>query len=77
VTDEVHDDGFAAELARCGSLPDRLIALHGDDGTGHCRVCSAGGQAGHLTHPCTLRSVATEALVIQARRRLDRPPDES
>ena len=36
-----------------------LLQAHCDDGTGHCRVCSAGGQTGRSTWPCQLYSVAT------------------
>jgi hypothetical protein len=68
---------FAAELARCGGLPARLLELHVDDGTGRCRICSQGGQTGRDRHPCRLRALATEALVIQGRQHMDgegRPP---
>jgi hypothetical protein len=74
VTDD-RDRGFAAELARCGALPTRIIETHVDDGTGHCTQCPAGSQAGRLTHPCNLRAVATEALVIQAQLQVREDPD--
>jgi hypothetical protein len=65
---------FAEELARCGGLAARIVEVHVDDGTGHCRLCPAGpDQSGRLTHPCNLRSAAVEALVIQGRRQLDGP----
>ena len=76
MTDQPQDDEFAIELAKCGGLPARLLELHTDAGTGRCRLCSAGAQTGRYRHPCTLRQAATEALVIQARERLDRPPDD-
>jgi hypothetical protein len=66
---------FAEELARCGRLPRVLLESHGNDGTGHCEVCPAGGDgAGRLTYPCNVRSVAVEALVIQARLQMDKDP---
>jgi hypothetical protein len=39
----------------------RLLAQHVDDGTGHCRVCTAGGQTGHYTSPCVIQLAAEEA----------------
>jgi hypothetical protein len=39
----------------------RLLAQHVDDGTGHCRVCTAGGQTGRYRHPCALQLAAEEA----------------
>jgi hypothetical protein len=40
---------------------DRLLAEHSDDGTGHCRVCTAGPQAGRRVWPCNLHGYATQA----------------
>ena len=57
---------FAEVLALCGDLPTRLVSLHGDDGTGRCARCSSGAQTVRYTHPCTIRSAATRALLIQA-----------
>lgn len=37
---------------------DKLLEAHRDDGTGHCRVCSAGGQTGRSTWPCQLYAAA-------------------
>lgn len=39
----------------------RLLAAHGDDGRGRCRVCSDGAQAGRHRWPCTIHRHATEA----------------
>jgi hypothetical protein len=61
-------DRFAAELARQPGAPARLLELHVDDGTGRCRVCSAGAQTGRYRHPCAIRVLAAEALVIQGVR---------
>jgi hypothetical protein len=47
----------------------RLLAEHVDDGTGHCRVCTAGAQAGRQKFPCRLREFAEQAS--------DAMPDES
>jgi hypothetical protein len=38
-----------------------LLARHVDDGRGHCRACSVGGQAGAHISPCTLRTAALAA----------------
>ena len=40
----------------------RLLALHVDDHTGHCRACTIGGQAGRLTWPCSIAIAAARAL---------------
>jgi hypothetical protein len=48
---------------------ERLLAEHVDDGTGHCRVCTAGPQAGRQKFPCRLREFAEQAR--------DAMPDES
>ena len=58
---------FAVELARFDALPRALLEIHADDGTGHCQVCSAGAQTGRYQHPCTIRTLAGQALVIQSR----------
>jgi hypothetical protein len=68
MTDSPNRHDFAVELAHWGRLPLVLLESHGNDGTGHCEVCPAGGDgAGRLTYPCNVRSAAVEALVIQAR----------
>jgi hypothetical protein len=65
-------DRFAVELARCPGVPARLLELHLDDGSGRCRICSSGAGTGRYRHPCAIRVLATEALVIQGRKRLDK-----
>lgn len=40
---------------------EQLLAQHVDDGTGHCRVCTAGAQSGHYRHPCLIQLAAEEA----------------
>ena len=50
-------------------MAERLIAEHGDDGRGHCRVCTLGGQRGQHSWPCTIRQAADEAESIAERRR--------
>lgn len=48
----------------------RLLAAHRDDGTGHCRVCRIGGQAGFQVWPCSLYASAEAAWrLIRARQR--------
>lgn len=51
---------IALIIARSG-MAERLIAEHADDGTGHCRVCSGGGQTGRYVSPCAIRLAADEA----------------
>jgi hypothetical protein len=40
---------------------EQMLAQHVDDGTGHCRVCTAGGQTGHYRHPSLIHLAAVEA----------------
>jgi len=54
-------------MAECGDLPTRLVALHVDDGTGHCAGCTWWDPP-RPVHPCTTRQAATRALHIQAAR---------
>jgi hypothetical protein len=42
-------------------MAERLLGQHTDDGTGRCRVCTAGGQTGHYPYPCIFRLAADEA----------------
>ncbi|MGH8967480.1 MAG: hypothetical protein ACRDXB_19425 [Actinomycetes bacterium] len=39
-----------------------MLAKHVDDGTGHCRECSPGGQAGRSVWPCPLHGLAAQAI---------------
>jgi hypothetical protein len=71
---DIATDAFAAELARMGGLPRLLLEQHTDDGSGHCAICSEGGQAGRYVYPCTLRTAAIRALTIQARMHAERDP---
>ena len=48
-------------------MADRLLAEHADDGTGRCRVCSAGAQAGRQKWPCSIHHRATEASEVERR----------
>ena len=53
---------IADAVAAIPGLAERLRNEHVDDGTGHCRACPIGGQAGFKTWPCPLREVADAAL---------------
>jgi hypothetical protein len=49
------------------SQPDvaaKLLAQHVNDGHGRCRVCTVGGQHGHMPWPCTLYASALHAMQI-------------
>jgi hypothetical protein len=48
----------------------RLLEVHVDDGTGHCRVCSSGAQSGRYQHPCALwiGAAAASRLVAEGRQ---------
>jgi hypothetical protein len=50
-----------------------LLTQHMDDGTRHCRVCTAGGQTGRYRYPCLIRLAAEQA---QAYRRSWDPSQE-
>lgn len=42
-------------------MAERLLAEHADDGSGRCRVCSSGAQAGRYQAPCAIALAATDA----------------
>ena len=47
-------------MVQPGSV-ERILEEHRNDGSGHCRVCTTGAQAGRSVWPCTLRACADEA----------------
>lgn len=53
-------DALVALIAAEPGMAERLLAEHADDGTGRCRVCSAGAQTGRYRHPCAIRLAADE-----------------
>jgi hypothetical protein len=52
---------IVAFIAGEPGMAERILAEHADDGTGHCRVCTDGGQTGRHVWPCTLRGLAEQA----------------
>jgi hypothetical protein len=42
-------------------MSEAMLVMHCDDGSGHCTVCTAGGQSGHLTWPCQTQMAAAAA----------------
>ncbi len=54
-------------LARDGRA-ERLAPEHVDDGTGRCRSCPAGPQAGRMVWPCNLAILAAAARALAAGR---------
>jgi hypothetical protein len=54
-------DPIVEAFAAVPGLPERLLAEHTDDGTGRCRVCTNGPQAGRQIHPCRLYEIAEQA----------------
>lgn len=54
-------DPIVEFIARQPGLVARLLTDHVDDGTGHCRVCTAGAQAGRQVSPCRLLDLAEQA----------------
>jgi hypothetical protein len=64
------DHRLAAEelailLAAQPDMLAKLLAEHQDDGRGHCRVCTLGGQRGHQSWPCNIATVAQRATQIR------------
>ena len=60
-------DDVVEFLARDGRA-DRLAAQHVDDGTGHCRSCAAGPQAGRHVWPCSLAALAAQGRELSRTR---------
>ncbi|MGH3565444.1 MAG: hypothetical protein ACRDRH_05330 [Pseudonocardia sp.] len=63
------DDPIVVFMARQPELLRRLLDEHVDDGTGHCRVCAIGDQAGYRTWPCNIAGYMIRAAQIRP------PPD--
>ena len=42
-------------------MAERLLAVHADDGTRRCRVCSGGHQSGRYSWPCAIHRAAEQA----------------
>lgn len=54
-------------LRREPDMIDRLLAVHVDDGTGRCAVCTGGGQSGWSSWPCTIHAFARAAWIRPCR----------
>jgi hypothetical protein len=52
---------LVAFIAAEPGLADRLLAEHRNDGSGRCRVCTGGAQAGRYQWPCAIHRAATDA----------------
>jgi hypothetical protein len=48
-------------IANQAGMAVALITQHADDGTGHCRRCTIGAQAGRHTWPCQTYMAAQQA----------------
>jgi hypothetical protein len=42
-------------------MAERLLAEHADDGSGRCRVCSAGALTGRYRFPCAIQRATPDA----------------
>ena len=71
-------DPLAVFIESQAGMAEALLGQHNDDGTGHCRVCTCGGQAGRQVWPCTT-FVAAKAAAAGRRHRVapDEPDDPS
>lgn len=49
-------------IAAMPGMAQQLLATHTDDGTGRCVVCSGGAQSGRYVWPCTLCTIARQAM---------------
>jgi hypothetical protein len=58
-------DGLAILLAGQPDMLAKLLAEHQDDGRGHCRVCTVGGQHGYQSWPCNIAAAAQRAAQIR------------
>lgn len=56
---------LAILLAAQPDMLAKLLAEHQDDGRGHCRVCTNGGQHGHQSWPCNIAAAAQRAAQIR------------
>lgn len=65
-------DALAAFLVDQPMAIGRLLTDHVDDGRGHCRSCTLGGQRGFLVWPCTIYLAASKA--ARARKARATPP---
>lgn len=54
-----HFSDLVRFIAGQPGMVEKLIRRHGNDGTGHCRQCTAGGQTGRNVWPCQLFLAAT------------------
>jgi hypothetical protein len=60
-------DDLIAQFVNTGqAVIELLLATHVDDGTGHCKVCRGGPQAGRDVFPCRLRVLAEGAAKLAA-----------
>jgi hypothetical protein len=57
--------GYFAQLieliATERGMADTIVHQHADDGTGHCRQCTTGAQAGRHVWPCLTYLAARQA----------------
>jgi hypothetical protein len=44
----------------------KLLEEHRNDGRGHCRICTVGGQQGYQLWPCNIAAAAERAAHIRA-----------
>ena len=66
---QVEVGGGPLHLILHPGMAETLLAQHRDDGTGHCTMCSDGGQRGRPIWPCTTAVAARAATT----HRTDRP----
>ena len=57
-------DELVTLMAAEPGMAQRLLAVHTDDGTGRCRVCTSGAQAARQHWPCPLHGLAERAIKL-------------
>lgn len=68
-----HDPIVVFIAGEAGSA-ERLITEHADDGSGRCKVCTGGPQAGRVRWPCRLYDYAIRARAVRRERAAQHVP---
>jgi hypothetical protein len=60
-SDSAHFTQLVLMMAGQTKMAEQLIVQHSNDGTGHCRRCTTGAQAGRHIWPCQTYLAARQA----------------
>ncbi|QYN38607.1 hypothetical protein K1T35_16155 [Pseudonocardia sp. DSM 110487] len=67
-------DPIVVFIAGEAGSAERLIREHADDGSGRCKICAGGPQAGHVRWPCRLYDYAIRARAARREQASQRVP---